>query len=444
MLRKNSKGRENMSLEKLLRIARQEVGYLEKKSNSQLEDKTANAGSNNWTKYAKDLIAEIGAPYANGVAWCDMFVDWCFLQAFGKEKAKELLGGWSAYTPTSAQYYKNRSQWHTHNPQPGDQIFFKNAQRIHHTGLVTHVDAAKVYTIEGNTSAGSTVIENGGSVCQKSYALNNSRIAGYGRPAYHTIMPAIPSPTTGAPIDPTAAISSSPFIATSTGSSAIPGSSAGVITLPSEPYDEDRKGIDVSAYNVITDYRKVQNAGVQFAILKIIRKDLTLDKLFATHLHGFSSCNIPIIGVYNYSYASTVAKAKGDAQKVIQYLKQYGLQTTVYLDIEDNCLKNLGETLISIINAYQQVIENSGYPFGLYTGMSFYHTYIKPYQSKLSCNHIWIARYPSSAALKITDTINAAKKPDIGAPIEGWQYSSSGIIDGISGKVDLDIFYGGA
>lgn len=403
-----------MSLEKLLRIARQEVGYLEKKTNSQLEDKTANAGSNNWTKYAKDLIAEIGAPYANGVAWCDMFVDWCFLQAFGKEKAKELLGGWSAYTPTSAQYYKNRSQWHTHNPQPGDQIFFKNAQRIHHTGLVTHVDAAKVYTIEGNTSAGSTVIENGGSVCQKSYALNNSRIAGYGRPAYHTIMPAIP------------------------------GSSAGVITLPSEPYDEDRKGIDVSAYNVITDYRKVQNAGVQFAILKIIRKDLTLDKLFATHLHGFSSCNIPIIGVYNYSYASTVAKAKGDAQKVIRYLKQYGLQTTVYLDIEDNCLKNLGETLISIINAYQQVIENSGYPFGLYTGMSFYHTYIKPYQSKLSCNHIWIARYPSSAALKITDTINAAKKPDIGAPIEGWQYSSSGIIDGISGKVDLDIFYGGA
>lgn len=46
------------------------------------------------------------------------------------------------------------------------------------------VTADKVYTIEGNTSAGREVIPNGGAVCRKSYVLSNSRIGGYGRPDY--------------------------------------------------------------------------------------------------------------------------------------------------------------------------------------------------------------------------------------------------------------------
>lgn len=204
----------------------------------------------------------------------------------------------------------------------------------------------------------------------------------------------------------------------------------------------DIHGIDVSAYNVITDYNKVKKAGVQFAILKIIRKDLRIDKLFTTHLDGFKSCGIPIIGVYNYSYATTVAKARADAEKVVSYLKQYGLKTTVYLDIEDDCQKNLGATLISVINAYQDIIEINGFQFGLYTGMSFYNSYIKPYKSSLKCDIEWIARYPSSASMKIADTLNVSKKPDVGIDIEGWQYSSTGVIDGISGKVDLNVFYG--
>lgn len=398
-----------MSFEKLLQTAENEIGYLEKRSNAQLDHKTANAGSGNWTKYGRDLIKEIGSPYANGAAWCDMFVDWCFLQAFGKDKAKALLGGWSAYTPTSAQYYKNMKQWHTSDPQPGDQIFFRNAKRIHHTGIVYQVDSARVYTIEGNTSGYNAVIANGGAVCRKSYLLSDNRIAGYGRPDYDTILrnPA------GAPS----------------------------LILHPAPASTELRGIDISAYNVITDYDKVKRAGVQFAILKIIRKDLQLDQLFVTHLNGFRSCGIPIAGVYNYSYATTVAKAQTDAHKVISCLKQHGLHTTVYLDVEDACQKNLGNTLIAIINAYQEVIERSGYPFGLYTGMSFYNTHIKPYKAALKCTTEWIARYPSMADMKITDPVPAAKKPDVGTAIEGWQYSSSGIIDGVKGKVDLDILY---
>jgi hypothetical protein len=164
------------TLDKLFKVAVNEIGYLEKKTNSQLDSKTANAGSNNYTKYGK-------AMGCNGQPWCDAFVDWCFVQAYGKEEASKLLGGFSNYTPTSAQYYKNMKRWHT-TPKAGDQIFFKNNTRICHTGIVYYVTSALVYTIEGNTSGGSGVIANGGGVCKKHYLLTNASIAGYGRPDY--------------------------------------------------------------------------------------------------------------------------------------------------------------------------------------------------------------------------------------------------------------------
>ena len=172
------------NIKKLILLAESEIGYLEKKSNSQLDDKTANAGSNNYTKYGRDMVKWVGSPYTNGAAWCQTFISYCLCSCFGVDQAKRLSGGWSAYTPTSAQYYKNMGRWYTSNPQPGDQIFFKNTQRICHTGLVYSVDANYVYTIEGNTSGASGVIANGGGVCNKKYALNYKNIAGYGRPNY--------------------------------------------------------------------------------------------------------------------------------------------------------------------------------------------------------------------------------------------------------------------
>jgi len=67
-------------------------------------------------------------------------------------------------------------------PVPGDLIFFKNSQRIYHTGIVRAVDGENVYTIECNTSSAKGVVENGGCVAMKSYSLNYSKIASYGRP----------------------------------------------------------------------------------------------------------------------------------------------------------------------------------------------------------------------------------------------------------------------
>lgn len=176
----------------VIAIAEAEVGYLEKASNKNLDDKTANAGTQNYTKYARDLDAIPGFYNGkkNGFAWCDVFVDWLFVKAFGVETAKELLcqpakslGAGCGY---SANYYKQKGQFHTSTPKPGDQIFFWNAAKnsVSHTGLVYKVDKEKVYTIEGNTSTAIGVVANGGGVCKKWYQLNYWRICGYGRPAY--------------------------------------------------------------------------------------------------------------------------------------------------------------------------------------------------------------------------------------------------------------------
>lgn len=168
---------EDQVIKKLISTASAEIGYMEKASNKNLDDKTANAGKGNFTKYARDLVNLIGSPYSQGAAWCDMFVDWCFIQTFGKDNAKKMLGGWSAYTPTSANFYKN-SQRFFKSPKVGDQIFFKNSERINHTGIVVNISNDIVYTIEGNSS---------NQVIQRSYYTNDKKIAGYGRPNWSVV-----------------------------------------------------------------------------------------------------------------------------------------------------------------------------------------------------------------------------------------------------------------
>lgn len=191
---------------KVIAIAKAEVGYLEKKSNSQLDDKTANAGYNNYTKYARDLD-KLGYFYngpKNGYPYCDCFYDWCHVQAYGVEAALELLcqptKSYGAGCDYSAGYYKKKGQFHKTGPKAGDQIFFWNSKKTAeaHTGLVSKVDSTYVYTIEGNTSGASGVIANGGGVCEKKYKLTDPCICGYGRPNYDP-EPEVEAPTVETP-----------------------------------------------------------------------------------------------------------------------------------------------------------------------------------------------------------------------------------------------------
>lgn len=179
-----------MKAEALVQTALAETGYLEKRTLSQLDHKIANAGAGNYTKYARDLYE---AGYYNGskqgVAWCNVFVDWCHYIAAGKQKAVAQKvscqsGPYGAGCKYSMGYYQAAGQFFTKDPKPGDQIYFGTANSVDHTGIVWKVENGRVYTVEGNTSEAAGVVGNGGGVFQKSYLLNHSRILGYGRPVF--------------------------------------------------------------------------------------------------------------------------------------------------------------------------------------------------------------------------------------------------------------------
>jgi hypothetical protein len=152
------------AIEKVISIAKGEVGYLEKVSNYNLDSFTGNAGYNNYTKYWRDIY-----PDYQGQPWCACFVTWIFVKAFGKDIAKKLLKHYPyVYCPTMQGLFTLNA-----NPKVGDIVIFKYGNQFTHTGLVISVDGDYFETIEGNTSSGNKIIANGGGVCQKGYYNSN-------------------------------------------------------------------------------------------------------------------------------------------------------------------------------------------------------------------------------------------------------------------------------
>ena len=183
----------NEAIAKLVDCAMSQVGYREKRSNAQLDDKTANAGSANWNKYARDIDSKYPNFYngkKNGYSWCDIFVDWCFIECFGYEKALKLL-----YQPTkstgagcsySAGFYRAHNAFYR-KPQVGDQVFFGDYGNEGHTGIVVAVNGNVITTVEGNTSGGYGVDANGDGVYIKKYNISTQYIPGYGRPNWSVV-----------------------------------------------------------------------------------------------------------------------------------------------------------------------------------------------------------------------------------------------------------------
>ena len=316
--------------------------------------------------------------------WCLVFVWYVFKKAGASSLFYD--GQKTAYTPTMMNWFRQNQCFYS-TPMPGDLVFFKfgGTQPCNHVGIVVEVKGNMIRTIEGNTSDGSQT--NGGMVMYRDRDTKN--VVGYGRPRYKT--------------------SSYPM-----------------------------RGVDVSGYNTGLDYAAMLHEGIQFAFVKIMRRDLTLDHLYNHHLTNFKAVGIPVIGVYNYSYATTVEKAKSDAKAVIKYLLG-DTDKVVALDVEDDCQKNLGHLLIDIIKAYQNVIESVGNKFVVYTGLSFYNTFIKKWEHELDCP-MWIARYYlGDTVMYPTSQLNDQYKPVVKNLI-GWQYTSKGSTGGK--LVDLDILYG--
>lgn len=162
----------------IVTIALAEVGYREKASNASLDDKTSNAGNQNWTKYARDLAkAGYYNGNKNGYAWCDVFVDWCFFKAYGKIEGQRIqcqTGPYGAGCVFSAQYYQQQGRYDK-APRVGDQVFFNSGGSIGHTGIVIAVSDSTITTVEGNSSD---------QVKKNTYNRNSGYIAGYGHPLY--------------------------------------------------------------------------------------------------------------------------------------------------------------------------------------------------------------------------------------------------------------------
>lgn len=166
----------------VLDLARAEVGYHEKASNSQLNDKTANSGGANYTKYAEFLDSYAG--FYNGpkqsFPWCDLFYDFLFVKTFGLDLGRQMLcqplnsaGAGCLY---SAQYYKEAGRFHRNSPAEADQIFFSYSPgEYSHTGIVESVNGNTITTIEGNSSD---------SVARRSYKIGDPSIVGYGTPKW--------------------------------------------------------------------------------------------------------------------------------------------------------------------------------------------------------------------------------------------------------------------
>lgn len=200
--------------------------------------------------------------------------------------------------------------------------------------------------------------------------------------------------------------------------------------MPRKDKNMELKGIDVSSWQGKPDWAKVSNSGIKFAILRIHQKSGT-DASFEHNYKGCKSNGI-LIGGYKYSYALTSAQAIEEAENVISVLGGRGLDFPVFYDLEWAQQRSLGKQAIeNIAVAFLTRIKKAGYKAGIYCNLDWYNNVLSDALKQYDC---WIARYPASDNGSVQERL----RPNVGV---GWQYSSKGKVPGISGNVDMDVFY---
>ena len=180
----------DFSVQPIINWAENERNYTEKDSLTDLDDKTKNAGDDNYTKYSQEVDAlGVFSAQVQGQPWCATWVTDGFINTYGVDKGLDMLcqpnkNSNAACCGDAAEYYQKADRWYT-SPQVGDQVFFKTTKyQYAHTGIVTEVTDTEVTTIEGNTSSEKGVVSNGGAVTKKHYPVGYSGFKGFGRPKY--------------------------------------------------------------------------------------------------------------------------------------------------------------------------------------------------------------------------------------------------------------------
>lgn len=187
------------------------------------------------------------------------------------------------------------------------------------------------------------------------------------------------------------------------------------------------RGIDVSKWQGNIDWNRVKASGVDFAILRAgygsvsFQKDVT----FEDNYQNAKAAGVPV-GAYHYSYAKDIAGAKREAQTFLEWIKGKQFEYPVVFDIEESATYNLGRNTVSeIIKTFCSIVEAAGYYVSVYTNKNWLdHVVSDEVKSKYDT---WLAQWTST--------------PSYVGPYGMWQYTSSGTVDGISGRVDMDIAY---
>ncbi len=205
-------------------------------------------------------------------------------------------------------------------------------------------------------------------------------------------------------------------------------------------YYEDGKecsfvGVDISKYQEYIDFNKVKKAGIDFCMVRVGARgygtgQLVLDEYFHENMKRATDAGLTL-GVYFFSQAITEEEAIEEANMVIKELENYNVTYPVAFDMEyiendtarvEKLTKN-DKTVIA--RAFLETIKEAGYTPMIYGKKEWLIQRID--LTKLEEYDIWLAQYEDI--------------PDYPYKFSMWQYTNQGMVDGISGKVDLNISF---
>ena len=182
------------------------------------------------------------------------------------------------------------------------------------------------------------------------------------------------------------------------------------------------KIIDVSEHQGLIDWEKVKPQ-IDGAILRCgyggDYEDQD-DEQFRRNADECTRLGIPF-GVYLYSYAKSVQAAQYEADHVLRLVKGYSLSYPVYLDLEQ---PGTEFGAIERANVFGDIIEAAGYWCGIYANLYWWENHLRGLDRFTK----WVAQYYKQCEYS-------------GSALDIWQYTDAGIINGISGNVDMNECY---
>lgn len=188
------------------------------------------------------------------------------------------------------------------------------------------------------------------------------------------------------------------------------------------------KCIDVSEWQGTIDWKKVRASGIDFAILRagFGREVSQVDKKFEQNYKNAKAAGLKV-GAYWYSYADSIEDAEREGEACAEVLKGKVFELPVFYDMEEGFQTSFGkETLTSMAKKFIKTLSNAkvNASLGVYANLNWFTNYLD-FKSLYGRCFIWLAQYHTQPQL-LCDV---------------WQYSSSGIVNGISGGVDMNIIY---